>query len=88
LERDLKTWHTQVRRLSVQLRPGEDNGELVSRLADLHERIGRAEGPARRVRPDIAAATSQLIPEEEATRALSAFDPMWSSLTPREQGRV
>jgi site-specific DNA recombinase len=88
LERDLKHWHTEVRRLSTQLRPGADNGELVGRLADLHERIARAEGQAKRVRADITAATGRLIPEEEAARALSAFDPVWASLTPREQGRV
>lgn len=88
LERDLKVWHGEVRRLSVQLRPGEDNGELVGRLADLHERIGTVETKVKRVRSNIATATSQLIPEEEATQALSAFDPVWQSLTPREQGRV
>ncbi len=88
IECDLKSWHSEVRRLSVQLVPGEDNGELVGRLADLHERIARAEGQARRVRAEIAAAAAQLVPEEEAARALSAFDPVWESLTPREQGRV
>ena len=72
----------------VQLRPGEDNGELVGRLADLHERIGTVESKIKRVRTDITTATSQLIPEEEAAQALSAFDPVWQSLIPREQGRV
>ena len=28
------------------------------------------------------------LPEAEAARALTAFDPVWTSLTPREQGRV
>jgi site-specific DNA recombinase len=88
LERDLKTWHREVTRLSTQFRPGGDNGELVGRLAELHERIGEVEGRVRRARDDIRAATSRLIPDEEAARALAAFDPVWGTLTPREQGRV
>jgi site-specific DNA recombinase len=88
LEGDLKAWHREVTRLSAQFRPGEDNGELVGRLAELHERIGRAEGQARRAREEVKAAAGRLIPEDEAARALSAFDPVWGSLTPREQGRV
>jgi site-specific DNA recombinase len=88
LAQNLKSWHADVRRLSERLRPGEDNGEVVGRLADLHERIGQVEGQVKRVRDQIKAATNQIIGEEEATRALSAFDPVWGSLTPREQARV
>jgi site-specific DNA recombinase len=29
-----------------------------------------------------------LIPEDEAARALSAFDPVWGTLTPHERARV
>jgi site-specific DNA recombinase len=32
LEKDLTTWHREIRRLSAQLRPGEDNGNLIGRL--------------------------------------------------------
>ncbi len=88
LEKDLKSWHSEVRKLSIQLKPGEDNGELVGRLADLHERIGMVESRVGKVREQIKTITDQLIPEEEATRALSAFDPVWATLTPLEQARV
>ncbi len=88
LGRDLSAWHKEATRLSVQLKPGEDNGELVGRLADLHERIGMVEGRVRQVREQIKSVTGQLIGGEEATRALSAFDPIWGTLTPREQARV
>ena len=66
-----------MRKLSVQLKPGEDNGELVGRLADLHERIGTVEGRVGKVREQIKSVTDGLIPEAEAARALSAFDPVW-----------
>jgi site-specific DNA recombinase len=29
-----------------------------------------------------------MVDEEEARQALSAFDPVWESLTPKEQARV
>ena len=88
LEKDLSRWHGEVRKLSVQLKPGEDNGELVGRLADLHERIGTVEQRVGKVRGQIKEVTDQLIPEEEATKALAAFDPVWETLTPNEQARV
>jgi site-specific DNA recombinase len=88
LERDLVRWHTEVRKLSVQFRPEEDNGELVGRLADLHERIGSVETRVRQIREQVKAVTDRLIPEEEATKALSAFDPVWETLTPNEQAKV
>jgi site-specific DNA recombinase len=88
LERDLNRWHGEVRKLSIQLKPGEDNGELVGRLADLHERIGTVEQRVGKVRGQIKEITDQLIPEEQASQALSAFDPVWETLTPNEQARV
>jgi site-specific DNA recombinase len=88
LEKDLSAWHAEVRKLSVQLKPGEDNGELVGRLADLHERIGTVESRVGKVRQQIKEITAELIPEEEAAKALSAFDPVWGTLTPLERARV
>jgi site-specific DNA recombinase len=41
-----------------------------------------------KVREQIKGITDQLIPEDEATKALSAFDPVWETLTPNEQARV
>ena len=88
LERELGRWHGEVRKLSVQLKPGADNGELVGRLAELHERIGTVEQRVGKVREQIKSVTAQLIPKAEATRALSAFDPVWATLTPNEQARA
>jgi site-specific DNA recombinase len=88
LERELNRWHAEVRKLSVQFKPNEDNGELVGRLADLHERIGTVEQRVGKIREQIKGITDQLIPEEEATKALTAFDPVWGTLTPNEQARV
>jgi hypothetical protein len=57
-------------------------------LADLQERIGLVEGRVRKVREQIHAIQHQLLDEDEAALTLSVFDPVWESLTPREQARV
>jgi site-specific DNA recombinase len=88
LEKDLTRWHAELRKLSGQLRPGDDNGLLISRLADLQERIGLVEGRMRKVREQIQTVQQQLLDEEETALALSVFDPVWEALTPREQTRV
>ncbi len=88
LEKDLTAWQGEVTQLSAQFRPGEDNGALVARLADLQERVGMVEGRVQQVRDEIQAVTGRLLDEEEAARALAAFDPVWGTLTPREQARV
>src|SRR5205823_12108521 len=83
LERDLARWHREVRELSGQLRPGDDNGPLIARLADLQERIGVVEGRVRTIRAQIQAVHHQLLDEDEAALALALFDPVWGALTPR-----
>jgi site-specific DNA recombinase len=88
LEKDLARWHAELRKLSCQLRPGDDNGSIISRLADLQERIGVVEGRMRKVREQIQTVQQQLLDEEETAVAMSVFDPVWEALTPREQARV
>ncbi|HEY8504555.1 MAG TPA: recombinase family protein, partial [Gemmataceae bacterium] len=88
LEKDLAAWSREVQKLSAQLRPGDDNGPVIARLADLQERISLIQGRVQKVREQVRAAGKRLIGEEEAALALSVFDPVWGSLAPKEQGRV
>jgi site-specific DNA recombinase len=88
LGRDLARWQAEVTKLSGQIRPGDDNGAAITRLADLHERIGLVGGRADKVREQIRAIHGQLLNDDEAAAALSVFDPVWGSLTPGEQARV
>jgi site-specific DNA recombinase len=88
LEKDLAHWHSEVRTLSGQLRPGDDNGPLIARLADLQERISHVEGRGRQVLAQIKGLHQQLLDEEQAALALSVFDPVWQALTPKEQAQV
>jgi site-specific DNA recombinase len=61
---------------------------VISRLADLQERIGMAERRRVGVREQMQEVRRQMIDEEEAWQALASFDPVWQSLTPLEQGRL
>ncbi len=88
LERDLAAWHTEIRRMTLQIKPGEDNGPLIGRLADLQERVGLVETRVRKVREQVHAIHHQLLDADETARAMSVFDPVWGTLTPREQARV
>jgi site-specific DNA recombinase len=88
LEKDLGMWHAEISKLTAQMRPGEDNGVLIARLADLQERIARVEERVRKVREQIRAAHRQLLDDEEAETALSLFDPVWGALTLAEQAKV
>src|SRR5262249_49107986 len=88
LAKDLARWHAEVRKLSGQIRPGEDNNPIIARLADLQERIGLVEDRGRKVRDQILGIHQQLIDEGQAAQALAIFNPLWEALAPREQARV
>jgi site-specific DNA recombinase len=88
LERDLARWHADMQGLSGQLGGADGDRSVVSRLADLQERIDMAERRLTGVREQVREVRRQGIDEEEARRALSSFDPVWASLTPLEQARL
>jgi site-specific DNA recombinase len=88
LERDLARWHADMRSLSGQLGGANGDRSVVSRLADLQERSDMAERRLSGVREQVHEVRRQMIDEEEARQALAAFDPVWASLTPLEQGRL
>jgi site-specific DNA recombinase len=87
LARELGRWNAEVAKLAVQ--PAHNaNGTVVSRLADLHERIRDAERRTTEINEQVIALGRTIVDEREVTLALSAFDPVWEALTPREQARI
>lgn len=88
LERELGRWHAEVRTLLRDMVPGATNAPSIARLADLQERIRVGEQRATTIREDVIALSRALVDEREIELALSAFDPVWDALTPREQTRV
>ncbi|MDB5308819.1 MAG: Resolvase domain protein [Gemmataceae bacterium] len=85
LVRELTGWHREVAALAS--RAGGD-GTILGKLADLHDRIGRAEGRVREVREQMQAGGGPSVDADAAASALTQFDPVWAVMTPKEQGRV
>jgi site-specific DNA recombinase len=88
LEKDLARWHYELQQLTPQIQPGDDNGPVIGRLADVQERIRRDEERVRKLHAQIQAAQPQCLDETEAAKALTQFDPVWELLAPREQARL
>jgi len=85
LEKDLRRHNEDMRSLVDRL---GHNGTATDRMADLQDRIRSTEQRATQVREELIALGRELIDEKDAARALALFDPVWESLSPREQVRV
>jgi site-specific DNA recombinase len=83
MERELRRWNAEVHKLA-----GDASTPAVSRLAELQERIRNAERRATEINEQMIAVGQEVVDEREVARALSVFDPVWDSLTPREQARI
>jgi site-specific DNA recombinase len=73
---------------SARFRPGDDNGEVVHRLAALHDQQRLAEDRLRRVKDQIREVRAAMVSEVDAASALAEFDPVWAALAPAERARV
>lgn len=80
VEGELKRWNAEVKRLA--------GSSETMRIADLQERIRNAERRLTEVRERAAFLGRNMVDEEEVAEAMSAFEPVWGALTPREQTRV
>jgi site-specific DNA recombinase len=88
LERDLLRGQGELRKLLAEVSVGESNGRLVSRLAELQQRVGHLEQRIARLRTQREALQQQRLDEAEASRALAGLDPSWQTMTPQEQSRI
>lgn len=88
LQKELTAWHGDMQSLTGRIRPGDDNGSSIARLADLQEHISQAEQRTLMIRDQVQAIHHQVLDAEETARVMSVFDPVWESRTSREQIRV
>ena len=88
LERDLVRGQGELRKLLAEVGAGASGGAVVSRLAELQERVGQVEQRIARLRTQREAVQQERLDEAEAARALAGLDPAWGALTPDEQARV
>lgn len=87
LERNVEQWQAEIHALVTA---GANNGSTpdISRLADLQERIRLAEQRSTEISEEISALDGEKVSEGEVESALAVFDPLWESLTSREQARI
>lgn len=84
LERDVAR-QTAALRKRVAANATAGNGAETARLRD---QVRTLEQRATEVRERIVALSREIVDQREVENALALFDPVWDTLTPREQARV
>ncbi|MCO6455500.1 MAG: recombinase family protein [Pirellulaceae bacterium] len=85
LERQLGRDHAEICRLAVSPEP---SSATTARIADLHERVARAEQQLSKVRNRVGEIERQQIDAGDVTAAFADFDNVWNALSSREQAQV
>ncbi len=85
LERQLSRDHAEIARLAVSPDP---SSATTARIADLHERIARAELQLSDVKNRTAEIEQHRIDETDVAAAFADFDNVWTALSSREQAQV
>jgi site-specific DNA recombinase len=88
LAADVAGWYAEIRTVTAKLKPGDDNCPAIDRLSELQQRVFAGEAKLKALKEQAASADAQVIDEAEAIETLAAFEPIWTTLTPREQTRV
>jgi len=82
LERELHQCNSDLMELA------KHEGQSTDRMADLQDRIRTAEQRATEVREHIVALSRELVDTREVSEACALFDPLWDTLSAREQARI
>jgi site-specific DNA recombinase len=88
LGRELVGHQRDMRKLIAQLGAASVGGVVTALQADIHDRVQTVERRLSELRDDRERLQRDLIDEADVTRALAAFDPVWETLSPREQAHL
>ena len=88
LGRDTARWNSEIRKTSALIRPNETDSPAIARLADLQERIAHNERRINTVLSDIKKISNNLLTQQDVETAMTTFDPIWESMTLRDQIRL
>ena len=86
LVRELAGYQRDLRRLTAN--PNASPGAVVAGASDLQSQSTTSERRLTEVRDELSRLRRDLIGETDVAQALADFDPVWQSLSPREQGRL
>ncbi len=87
-ERELKQLYSDVEKLVRAAGSDRSNGFTTDQLADLQDQIRTSEQRVTTIREEVIALEREAVGEGELSQALAHFDPVWESLSTREQSRI
>lgn len=85
LERELGRYHADLRRLVAN---GPADGNVMARIAELHEAVARLESRLAEVRNAVTQRESEQFDDQDFATAFQEFDAVWNALSPREQAQT
>lgn len=88
LGRDTARWNSEIRKTTALIRPNETDSPAIARLADLQERIAHNERRINIVLSEIEKINNNLLTQQDVETAMTTFDPIWESMTLRDQIRL
>ena len=88
LSRELVSHQKDLHKLMEQLGAAGANDVATALLADIQERVQTAERRLSELRDERERLQRDQIDEAEAAQALASFDPVWETLSTREQARL
>ncbi|MDZ4849967.1 MAG: hypothetical protein SGI77_11835, partial [Pirellulaceae bacterium] len=88
LGRDTARWNSEIRKTTALIRPNETDSPAIARLADLQERIAHNERRLNIVLSEIKKISNNLLTQQDVETAMTTFDPIWESMTLRDQIRL
>jgi hypothetical protein len=88
LVKELEYWNEAIRVAAPKIKPGLPDATSLEQLADWHESLRRAEHRHAIVSAKLTALQAQALTREDVVNGLTRFEPIWQSLTVREQSRI
>jgi len=88
LGRDTARWNSEIRKTTALIRPNKTDSPTTAKLADLQERVAHNERRLNTVLSEIKKISNNLLTQQDVETAMTTFDPIWESMTLRDQIRL
>lgn len=84
LQREWRMHESEIRKFAT----GTEHPAATALIADLHDRVDRAQKRLRVLEEQIAHRESERVTKADVTAVFADFDRLWSTLSPRQQSRI